>query len=252
LAVDDNHVNREVLTEALTSMGILVDGAVDGEAALRLTDQNRYDIIFMDCSMPVMDGFTATRILREREAGLGHRTPVVAITALAEGSGERNWRKAGMDGWISKPFTIPSVSERVKALVLNHQPDAERGKLATPLLDEPTVAMITRLSSAGDGSAARRIHQLFSASVNSSLVSLSEAARNDDPVRFAETAKQLATVSASAGARRLAETAAALGEMRGAADLMGEAGKLQKLFAISDRELCSRLGLASSGKIKAA
>ena len=252
LAVDDNQVNREVLTEALTSMGINVDAAADGEAALHLTDKNRYDIIFMDCSMPVMDGFTATRILREREAGLGHRTPVVAITALAEGSGERNWRKAGMDGWISKPFTIPSVSERVKALVLNHQADAERGKLATPLLDEPTISMISRLSSTGNSSAAKRIHQLFSASANSALVTLSEAARNDDPVRFAETAKQLASVSASTGARRLADTASALGEMRGVADLAEEAKKLHKLFTLSDRELCSRLGLAHSAKSAAA
>jgi signal transduction histidine kinase/DNA-binding response OmpR family regulator len=243
LAVDDNQVNREVLTEALTSIGFQVDAAANGKAALQFAGQTRYDIIFMDCSMPVMDGFTATRILREREAETGHRTPVVAITALAEGNGERNWRKAGMDGWISKPFTIPSISERVKALVLNHGQGAAPGSSAAPLLDEPTVGMITRLSSAGDGSAAVKIHQLFSASANASLVTISQAARENNSVLFAETAKQLASVAGSAGARQLAEMAALLGEMRGVKDLDQEAEKLLCLFKQSDRALRSRFGL---------
>ncbi|MGB8818896.1 MAG: ATP-binding protein [Rhizobiaceae bacterium] len=254
LAVDDNMVNREVLSEALTSMMIHVDTAANGEEALVQTAKNTYDIIFMDCSMPVMDGFTATRIFRERESNGMRRTPVVAITALSEGAGERNWRKNGMDGWISKPFTIPAIAGRIKALVFKQ--DAGDADLIdqTAMLDEPTITMIVRLSSRqGDGSA-KRIHQLFTAGANSALQAMDEASRASDIGRYSEAARNLATVSKSAGASRLALAAEAIGAATrsDAHDQAQDLAKLHTLLQQTNRDMQSRLGLAFSADTKAA
>ncbi len=253
LAVDDNTVNREVLNEALTSMGVHVETAVNGEEALKLAAENTYDIIFMDCSMPVMDGFTATRIIREREKGTGRHTPVVAITALTEGAGERGWRQNGMDGWISKPFTIPSVAERISALVLkngNRLNTADRMKGADsfshlPLLDEPTISMIARLSSGGSSGAAVRVHALFASAASTALESMKAAVMKGDLEQQVANANSLKSVARSAGANRLAAAMEKFEEQAKAGRGLETAQikTLNDLFKRSERELVSRLGL---------
>ncbi len=253
LAVDDNTVNREVLNEALTSMGVHVETAVNGEDALKLAAENAYDIIFMDCSMPVMDGFTATRIIREREKDTGRHTPVVAITALTEGAGERGWRQNGMDGWISKPFTIPSVAERISALVLKnaHGPDASARKKNAdsfshlPLLDEPTISMIARLSSGGSNSTAVRIHGLFTSAASTALEAMRSAVSKGDLEQQVANANSLKSVARSAGANRLAAAMEKFEEQAKAGRGLDTAQikTLNDLFKRSEREMVSRLGL---------
>jgi signal transduction histidine kinase/DNA-binding NarL/FixJ family response regulator len=256
LAVDDNNVNREVLNEALTSMGMKVDSAVNGEDALRFAEANVYDVIFMDCSMPVMDGYTATRILREREKETGRRTAVVAITALSEGTGDKGWRANGMDGWISKPFTIPSIAARVSDLVLGGKPpagsaDAVVDQYGTvPLLDEPTIAMISRLSSGNASGAARRIHELLASTARTALEGLKSAAAAADLETQAECLQSLQSASRSAGALRLA--AAAGDFVKNAKGGRGvdkvQRAMLHELFKHTSRDLASRLGLGPETK----
>ena len=253
LAVDDNTVNREVLNEALTSMGVHVETAVNGEEALALAAANAYDIIFMDCSMPVMDGFTATRIIREREKDTGRHTPVVAITALTEGAGERGWRQNGMDGWISKPFTIPSVAERISALVLKKSHGLKTTESKTgadnfshlPILDEPTISMIGRLSPGSSNGGARHIHSLFATSASAGIEAMKTAVAKGDLEQQVANANSLKSVSRSAGAIRLAravetyEDQAKAGKGLDAAQVK----TLNDLFKRSEREMVSRLGL---------
>jgi CheY-like chemotaxis protein len=219
LAVDDNTVNREVLVEALSSMGIEADTAINGEDALVKAKAQDYDVIFMDCSMPVMDGYTATRILRDGEKGTGKRIPIVAITALTERRGKDDWRHAGMDGWISKPFTIPSVAERITTLVLKHEAThlnasemSDEEKLIAkfevlPLLDEQTVSMIARLGSKGDSPAVRKIHDLFVTQSTQAIEKLN-ASNEDDLEEMATLAHMLQSVSLSIGAARVSRMAA--------------------------------------------
>ena len=253
LAVDDNTVNREVLNEALTSMGMHVEMAANGEEALLLAERNVYDVIFMDCSMPVMDGFTATRILRERERDSSRRTPVVAITALSEGTGDQSWRASGMDAWISKPFTIPSIANRIVSLVLKRgakpeTEDSENGSNAfdaLPLLDEPTVLMIERLTSGESSVTAKRIHALFNSSAAAAIDQLEDAVNAKDGERQVENLHNLRSVSQSAGAMRLAgvaENFEALAKSGRSLDA-AQVATLRTLHQRSDRELVSRLGL---------
>jgi signal transduction histidine kinase/ActR/RegA family two-component response regulator len=108
LLVEDNLVNRRVALRMLEKEGCIVDGADNGELAVQALDAAFYDIIFMDVQMPVMDGLTATRIIRAREGNLRH-TPIVALTAGAlEGDRDR-CLNAGMDDYLAKPFTQDGI-----------------------------------------------------------------------------------------------------------------------------------------------
>ncbi len=110
LAVDDVAVNREVLGEALRTFNIECDVADSGRAAINAIDKAAYDVIFMDCSMPDMDGFEATRAIRTCEADSGRRpTLIVALTGHVMGKDAGRWKEAGMDGYLAKPFNIAQL-----------------------------------------------------------------------------------------------------------------------------------------------
>jgi signal transduction histidine kinase/CheY-like chemotaxis protein len=112
LVADDSAVNREVVTEALSRLNARTRTVEDGQQALEAYKSGRFDIVLMDCSMPVMDGFAATRAIRAHESEAGvERTPIVALTAHVAGSAADSWRDAGMDDYLTKPFTMRSLSE---------------------------------------------------------------------------------------------------------------------------------------------
>jgi CheY-like chemotaxis protein len=87
----------------LKAIGLEVDAAADGQQALEKLAANHYDLVLLDCQMPVMDGFTAAAEWRRREAPDKH-VPIIALTADATGSARQACLDAGMDGYIGKPF----------------------------------------------------------------------------------------------------------------------------------------------------
>jgi len=107
LLVEDNPVNRTLTQRLLEKLGCDVMTASDGEAASSLWQWHPFDVIFMDCLMPRVDGFEATRRLRQWEDTQGkHRVPVVALTASAMEKDEELCREAGMDSFVAKPVNI--------------------------------------------------------------------------------------------------------------------------------------------------
>lgn len=108
LLVEDTKVNRMVFVKLLKIKGLSCDVAMNGEEAVRLCTDSNYDIIFMDCQMPVMDGYEATRQIRVAEGNRKH-TVIVAMTAYAmEGDAEK-CLEAGMDAYLSKPINFVQV-----------------------------------------------------------------------------------------------------------------------------------------------
>ncbi len=107
LLVEDNPVNLMVGQRLLSVLGITCDTASNGEAALMRMSASRYDLVLMDCQMPVMDGYTATRRWRESEeaAGDGRHLPIVAMTANAMAGDRQKCLDAGMDDYLPKPVT---------------------------------------------------------------------------------------------------------------------------------------------------
>ena len=114
LLVEDNEVNRMIAAEMLRTLGVAVVEAEDGAQALALIDQQRFDLVLMDLQMPVLDGYAATRRIREREARLRlPRVPVVALTANAFDEDAAQSLAVGMDAHLAKPYTLAQLRELV-------------------------------------------------------------------------------------------------------------------------------------------
>lgn len=111
LVVDDNPDISEIMQDGLTSAGAHVILAGDGEQALQALDKQDFDFILMDISMPVMDGYTATKEIRNR----GISTPIVAVTAHASKDEERKAYDAGVDSYVTKPFDVQDLVDTIGA-----------------------------------------------------------------------------------------------------------------------------------------
>jgi signal transduction histidine kinase len=118
LLAEDNPVNRLIAQEMLQAMGLTVLHADNGAEALALLEQRTVDLVLMDCQMPVLDGYEATRRIREREERLGlPRVPVLALTADAFAQDAQRAVAAGMDGHLTKPYTHAQLRELLEAWV---------------------------------------------------------------------------------------------------------------------------------------
>jgi PAS domain S-box-containing protein len=109
LIVEDNPVNQKVALRMLEKLGIKGDVAWNGVEAVDATAHNSYDLILMDCQMPEMDGFAATRVIRQREGNQRH-IPIVAMTANAMAEDRQRCLAAGMDGYIAKPMKVGELA----------------------------------------------------------------------------------------------------------------------------------------------
>ncbi|HIJ89395.1 MAG: ATP-binding protein [Desulfobulbaceae bacterium] len=103
LLVEDNKVNQMVAGKMLAAMGLTVDLAENGEKALTALAEKRYDLVLMDCQMPVLDGYQATRSFRSREQQGAKRLPIIAMTANAMEGDRQKCLEAGMDDYLAKP-----------------------------------------------------------------------------------------------------------------------------------------------------
>jgi CheY-like chemotaxis protein len=105
LVVEDHAVNRMLATRLLKKLGCEVQIAENGRIACDRTAHEPYDLVFMDCQMPEMDGFEATRTIRSRELETNRHLPIVALTANAMTEDRERCLDAGMDDYIPKPYT---------------------------------------------------------------------------------------------------------------------------------------------------
>jgi signal transduction histidine kinase/DNA-binding response OmpR family regulator/HPt (histidine-containing phosphotransfer) domain-containing protein len=109
LLADDNEVNQAVATEMLEELGVDVVTVKDGAEAVAAVKHERFDLVFMDCQMPVLDGYAATAAIRELE-GNARRTVIVALTAHAMTGDRETALEAGMDDYLVKPVTVKALT----------------------------------------------------------------------------------------------------------------------------------------------
>jgi CheY-like chemotaxis protein/HPt (histidine-containing phosphotransfer) domain-containing protein len=132
LVAEDNSVNARLATTLLTRFGALVDVAGDGLEAVEAIRQGAYDVILMDCQMPEMDGFEATRQVRVLEASLGRRrTPIIAMTANAMTGDREHCLEAGMDDYLAKPVH----RNELRVTLVRHLAAAAAGRSPGPQAD---------------------------------------------------------------------------------------------------------------------
>ncbi|QIB66869.1 response regulator [Kineobactrum salinum] len=114
LLVEDNALNREMLTRRLTRAGLRVIAAVDGEQALALMASEHPAVVLMDMNLPVMDGWTACRHARQDEMLRG--IPIIALTAHATEADRCNALAAGCDDYATKPIDFPELLAKIERL----------------------------------------------------------------------------------------------------------------------------------------
>jgi len=130
LVVDDSAANRKLTMWMLGQLGYVADAAGNGREALEAIERVPFDLVLMDCRMPEMDGYEATRQIRRRE-GMGRHVKVVAMTAQALPGDERKRFNAGMDDYISKPLNIEGLAA-VLDRVLGGQINTACGEALAP------------------------------------------------------------------------------------------------------------------------
>ncbi len=205
IVADDNAVNREVIIEVLRQLGISVAVAANGREAVALWNERRPDLIFMDCSMPEMDGYTATREIRAHEtlAYDGGHTPIVALTAHVAGSSGDTWRHAGMDAYMTKPFTLNQISACLEAQFA--------GKPILPGHDAPPVhedgilddAVLNDLRGIGGTTALfHRVLDLFAGRVPQAVEQVTALIQGADLDTLADAAHALKSMCSNIGAHR--------------------------------------------------
>ena len=120
LLAEDNAINQMVSVSLLKKLGFVVDVAENGNEALKSLEQNHYDLVLMDCQMPVMDGYEATRMIRDPSSPvLNHAVPIVAMTANAMSGEREKCLAAGMNDYTTKPVKI-EVLKKVLSQVLHN------------------------------------------------------------------------------------------------------------------------------------
>ncbi|HRD68153.1 MAG TPA: response regulator [Candidatus Competibacter sp.] len=221
LLVEDNLVNQEVAKAMLAQLGYAPDVANNGREAVELLEQRSYDLVFMDCQMPVMDGFQATTLVRKREQALMDagrqvkRLPIVALTAHAI-SGDRDRCLAiGMDDYLSKPFaqgdlvaildrwlsrSSPSSVE-IETPIAHSPPVANIA--ANPSIDREVLEKIQMLERNGAHGLVARLIELYLQGTPELIEQMKQAAAKDDFESLRMAAHALKSSSANLGAMKL-------------------------------------------------
>ena len=116
MVVDDNPINLQVLVAQLSSLKCDCSTASDGAEAYELFREKSFDMIFMDCQMPVMDGLQATRAIRKFEANRDDAVPIIAVTANVMSEHKKQCFEAGMDHFLAKPVNNQQLLDLLTGL----------------------------------------------------------------------------------------------------------------------------------------
>jgi CheY-like chemotaxis protein/HPt (histidine-containing phosphotransfer) domain-containing protein len=226
LLAEDNAVNQKVACRTLEKLGYRVDVAPDGLAAVRAWETGRYDLILMDCQMPVLDGYEATRQIRAREPS-GKRIPIVALTAHAMKGADQECAAAGMDGYLTKPIDrvqLRATLERWLTSEDNALEDIVDMTIATGS-EEPIDWNRLLKATDQDDELARELAALFIDSGSSSMLEIVSALENRDYSKLGDKAHEIK--GASANLQAAATQAAA--ERLEAAARNGDAEQVREL-----------------------
>jgi PAS domain S-box-containing protein len=248
LVVDDGAENRELVKLVLEENGLTVDEAENGQVAVDKAAVTRYDVILMDMSMPVMDGYTATRTLRQK----GLKTPIFALTAHAMKGFEKEVLEAGCTGYVTKPIDIDvllgAIAEKVGGKRVHDEPAAAPTASPTPAASQPIPVEIAKraeaapraddspvLSSYANQQRMWPILGRFAARLDDQLKAMDQAYSALDFPELASLAHWLKGAGGTVGYHAFTEPARTLESCAKAGDGPGAAAALRELHHLGSR-----------------
>ncbi|MDZ4732016.1 MAG: ATP-binding protein [Nitrospirota bacterium] len=255
LLAEDNPVNREVAIEMLRVMGCDVDAVEQGQEAVAAVQARRYDLVLLDCQMPLMDGFAASRAIRAGERGSSRHVPIVALTASAMKGDRERCLESGMDDYLSKPYTqatlqnivcrwgtvadrprmaatvnsdsgeVPGMQD-VRGTVVSVGPKAGmRSDEAAGVLEQAVIQALKSLNHPGGPDVFRRLITVYLKSSMTAMAMLRNAVAQSNATAIFQAAHNLKSCSAMFGGRRLADLMKQL-------EAAGQSGMLESVEAL--------------------
>ncbi len=215
LLAEDNLVNQKVATSMLKMLGLEIDIAHNGQLAVEQAFKNSYDIIFMDCQMPTMDGFTATTEIRQREKTSGKQMVIVALTANAMASDRKNCIAVGMNDFLAKPIKLEELLSILKKWLLhedNKEQPVKTSKNVDLFIENTNPSGIDKdiLNTLANNITESSFEELVPAYIDNTLSiinSITQAHQNSDIKTIIRLAHNLKSSSASLGAMCLSALA---------------------------------------------
>ena len=213
LLVEDNPVNLMVAQRLLQVIGMDCETAGNGQVALEKLQATNYDMVLMDCQMPVLDGYAATRRWREHEqaSGAPQRLPIIAMTANAMAGDRQKCLDAGMDDYLAKPVTRGELERCINRWRGVRMPVAPAPAPAKPAEQaaQPAVLNAAVLDDLRDvlGGEVDRIIALYLEDAPRLIAQLERAVVGNDPIALRVAAHTLKSSSANVGATTLSEAA---------------------------------------------
>jgi diguanylate cyclase (GGDEF)-like protein len=228
LVVEDNHTNQVIAEGMLGVLGCDVGVAMSGQEGLLAFKREPWDLIFMDCNMPGMDGYQVTAAIRSLEDGRGKRMPIVAMTANVQASDVEKCLASGMDDHLSKPLTLEHVGEKLERWIPGFVaeaavPQAPRARMAGGDAEPIDAALLARLREALGSSIGLAI-QPFLEDMPVYLEEMEQAVAIGDAEALRRAAHAVKGASGNLGAAQLAAVAREMEELAEAA-LVSEAGE---------------------------
>ncbi|HEY2014196.1 MAG TPA: PAS domain S-box protein, partial [Bryobacteraceae bacterium] len=229
LLAEDNPINEAVMLAILDRLGYSADRVSNGAEAVKALQTKRYDLVLMDCEMPEMDGYEATRLVRIRETGaLDPRIPILAVTASAMPGDRERCLQAGMDDYISKPIEPEELARALAKWLRGTQastnaahPEAPPAAQEDAVLDES--GLMSRLM--GDKPLARKLLREFLEHVPTQISNLRQYIEEGDAVAARREAHSLKGAAASV-------SAAAFRTVASQAEETAKAGRLEAALAL--------------------
>jgi PAS domain S-box-containing protein len=244
LVTDDNPVNRKLARAILANLPCSVDTAANGREAVNAYESETYDVILMDCQMPEMDGYEASRMIRGHECGSDRHVPIIALTGFAMKGDQEACLAAGMDAYLAKPFRKEQlIAMMERFLRLSDFPDETPDDAGTPaqpppaghavpvaVIDPGIWAELQSLQQPGEEDIVQSLVEAYLEDARALIAELAAAVRAGEAQKISRTAHTFKSTSAAIGALNLAE-------LLKEADMLGRAGALDAVADLYGRIL---------------
>jgi len=240
LLAEDNAINQMVTLAELQELGLTAHVVGDGNEALKALSRHNYALVLMDCQMPELDGFAATREVRRRETGTGRHVPIIAMTASTMQGDRERCLAAGMDDYIGKPVELNELREALQRW-LPARPLAEgKGEAG----DKEKTIDLAYLESRFTSEQVLAILRTYITSAEADIQALKTAVQSQDPDAVAFHAHSLKGSSATLTADKIADLSRSLEEAASSLDWRSAASILEQIeqsFALLESYIRDKL-----------
>ena len=215
LVVEDNRVNQILVNEILQGLGLSVDIAENGQEAVDKYQQRQFDLILMDCQMPVLDGFEATRQIRAMEVrNHSKRVPIMALTAAAREEEYQEALASGMDHFMTKPFNVAQLERKIGDILgadIAGEPSAVDAAMTTtssavpndPIIDESRLLAIKDINPLKGKELLIKVVATFKEQLPTLLAEISTQTDSDDYEATRKACHAMKSMSVNVGASQL-------------------------------------------------